>query len=101
MTYPSLLVNDFGYRPQIIFRGVGHFPACFQKAIRLTCPSMKSFEILTHHYAWSNKEFKEFSSFFASSKMSYCVRLFEILTSDAGILIRAYYVAYLRYHALF
>ena len=29
---------------------------------------MKYFEILTHHYAWSNKEFEEFATSFAPSK---------------------------------
>ena len=46
---------------------------------------MKYFEILTHHYAWSNKEFEEFQTSFASSKTTYFIRLFGILTSEAGI----------------
>ena len=43
MTYPSLPVDDFGYRPQIIFRVVGS-NISLQKASRLTHPSMKYFE---------------------------------------------------------
>jgi len=35
-----------------------------------------------------------------SSKAKYCVRLFGIFTSEAGILFRTSYVAYSRYHAL-
>ena len=65
MTYSSLPVDDFGCQPQI--RGVGqrHFPLCSQKASRLTYPQMKYFEILTHHYAWFDEEFEEFSTSFA------------------------------------
>ena len=87
MTYPSLSVGDFGYRSQIIFRGVAQrqFPVCSQKGRGLTLPKMKYFEILTHHYAWSNKELKEFPTSFASSKTSYFIRFFGMLTSDAGI----------------
>ena len=88
VTYPSLPVDDFAYRPQIIFKGVGqqHFPFCSQKDNRLTLPWMKYFEILTHHYVWSRKEFEEFPTSFASSKTSYFIRLLGILTSDTGIL---------------
>ena len=87
VTYPSLPVDDFEYRPQIIYRGVGqrHFPVCSQKDSRLTLPQMKYFEVLTS---------------FASSKTSYFIRLFGILTSDAGIFIRKYCVTYLEYHAV-
>ena len=52
---------------------------------------MKYFELLTHHYAWSNKEFEEFPTSFASSKKSYFIRPLVILTSDARIFIRKYY----------
>ena len=49
MTYLSILIDDFGYQPQIILRGIGqrHFPVCSQKDGRLTFPEMKYFEILT------------------------------------------------------
>ena len=77
----------FGNRSEIIFRGVGqqHFPVCSQKERGLTLPYMKYFEILTHHYVWSNKELEEFPASFASSKTSYFIPLFGILTSDARI----------------
>ena len=77
----------FGNRSEIIFRGVGqqHFPVCSQKDRGLTLPYMKYFEILTHHYVWSNKELEEFPASFASSKTSYFIRLFGILTFDVGI----------------
>ena len=99
MAYPSLPVGDFAYRSPIIFRREGqrHFPVCSQKNGTLTLPLMKYFEILTHHYASSNKEFEEFPTSFASSNTSYFIRLFDILTS----FVRKYYVAYLKYHALF
>ena len=73
MTYPSLSVGEFGYRLQITFTGVGqrHFPVCSQKDKGLTLPWRKYFEVLTHHYAWSNKEFEEFQTSFASNKTSY------------------------------
>ena len=40
VTYPFLPVDDFAYRPQIIFKGVGqqHFPVCSQQDNRLTPP---------------------------------------------------------------
>ena len=62
---------------------------------------MKYFEILTHHYAWSNKELDEFPTEFVSIKMSYLMRFFGILTSDTVIFIRKYYLVYLKYHAPF
>ena len=87
MTYPSLTVREFGYRSEIIFRGVGqqHFPVCSQKERGHTLPYMKYFEILTHHYVWSNKELEEFPASFASCKTSYFIPLFGKLTSDARI----------------
>ena len=62
---------------------------------------MKYLEILTHYYAWSTKEFEEFPTSFVSSKASKFIGLFGILTSDDGIFIRKYYVAYLKYHTPF
>ena len=67
-------------------QGQRHLPVCSKKESRLTLPYMKYFEILTHHYVWSNKEFQEFPTSFASSKTLHFIRrLFGILTSDAGI----------------
>ena len=102
LTYLSIPIDDFGYRPQIILRGVGrrHFPVCSQKDSRLTLPWMKYFEILTQHYVWSNREFEEFPASFVSSK-TYFIQLFGILTSNARIFVRKYYVAYMKYHAPF
>ena len=39
-TYLSIAIDDFGYRPQIIVRGVGqrHFPVYPQKGSKLTLP---------------------------------------------------------------
>ena len=39
-----------------------------------------------HHCAWSNREFEEFSTSFASSKTSYFIRLFGILNFHQEIL---------------
>ena len=49
VTHPSLPVDDFGYRPQIIFRGEDqrHFPVCSQKDRRLTLPQMKYSRYIT------------------------------------------------------
>ena len=94
ITYISIPIDDFGV-------GQRHFPLCSQEASRLTYPYTNYLEILTHHYAWSNKEFEEFSITFASSKALCCVRPFGLSTSDARMLIRTCYVAYLRYHPRF
>ena len=102
MPYSSLPVNNFGYRPQIIFRGVGSRISqfAFKRPVESLTPrwNISKFLLTT---TWSNKKFEEFLSSFASSKALYFVRPFGILTSDAGILIRTYCVVYLPYHALF
>ena len=106
MTYPSLPVDDFAHRPQIqiIFRGAksATFPSLFSKG-QLTHPPPDEIFRDTYPplYAWSNKEFEEFPTSFASSKTSYFIRLFGLLTSDAGIFVWKYYLAYLKYHAPF
>ena len=102
-TYLSIPIDDFGYRPQIILSGVGRrqFSDCSQKDSRLTLPWMKYFEILSQHYVWLNREFEEFPASFASSKTSYFIQHFGILTSTARIFVRKYYVAYMTYHAPF
>ena len=84
---PFLSVCEFGYRSQITFTGVGqrHFPVCSKKEKGLFPPWKKYFEISTHHYAWSNKEFEELQTSFASNKTSYFIRLFRTLTSEVGI----------------
>ena len=70
MTYPSLPVNSFSYQPQIIFRGLGHwyFTVCSQIRPVDSPTPWWNISILTHHKTWNNKEFKEFSTSFASSK---------------------------------
>ena len=106
MTYPSLPVDDFAHRPeiQIVFRGARSttFPSLISKG-QLTHPLPDEIfrDTYTPLYAWSNKEFVEFPTSFASSKTSYFIRLFGILTSDAGIFVWKYYLAYLKYHAPF
>ena len=54
-------------------QGQRHFPVCSQKHSTLTHPLTKYFKILTHHYAWCNKEFEEFPTSFASSNISYFI----------------------------
>ena len=103
MTYPSLPVDDFAHRPeiQIIFRGArsATFPSLFSKG-QLTHPPADEIFRDTYPplYAWSNKEFP---TSFASSMTSYFIRVFGILTSDAGNFVWKYYLAYLKYHAPF
>ena len=80
MTYPSLPVGDFGYRSQVIFRGVGqrHFPFCSQKASSLTHPSMND---ISRYLPTTTRGVTEFSTSFDPSKASYCV--LPLWTSDA------------------
>ena len=101
MTYPSL--DDFGYRPQIIFRGVGSDISqfAFKRPVDLPTPRGNILRHLPATTRGLTKNSKNFTSSFTSSKASYCVRSFGILTSDAGNLIKTYYVAQLRYHDLF
>ena len=49
-------------------QGQRHLQVCSKKESRLTLPYMKYFETFTHDYVWSNKEFQEFPTSFASSK---------------------------------
>ena len=99
MTYPSHPFNSFGYRPQIIFRGVGSRISQF--ALKRPVDSLTPRRNISKYLPTTTRGLEEFLSSFASSKALYFVLPFGILTSDAGILIRTYYVVYLPYHALF